>query len=149
MAMERRDPLPPGRYWLFLMPSEIGRWREWTETHRGVVKTVLVEPQLALAPHVPAIFATRPDLSIIREQAGDYVVFDVLSPVPWVGFGFPTIVPPGELPSANQVSSGPEPGDTDMNPLGALFGEAKTLALLAGATYLGAILLRTVLERRR
>lgn len=142
MAVERRDPVPPGRYWIFLMKDETEAWRAWTELHRNAVKVVLTEPQLGLDPHQSAIFATRPDLSIIKEHVGDYVVFDVLAPVPWIGFGFPTIVPKGELPTANQTGSGPEPVDTDLNPIGAIFDQLKTLLFLGGAIYLGAALLR-------
>lgn len=89
MAIERRDPVPPGRYWVFLKPGEIPAWQSWSREH-GV-------------------------LTRLTERMGDeghHVVFDVVRPTPWIGFGLPTIAEPGSLPTTQQIiqAPAPEPG---------------------------------------
>ncbi len=71
MAIERRDPLPPGRYSFNVWHGEDRpKWDAWTRANSNTVRTVSIEPG----------------------TANDWVMFDVLAPTKWVGLGFPDIV---------------------------------------------------------
>lgn len=106
MAVERRDPVPPGRYWVFILPKEEEQWARWVTANQATVRVVGVERKEKLEPYVPAIFATRPDLSIIMQDGGAWLLFDILQPTPWVGLGFPTIVNSSSVKSSSQVEQG-------------------------------------------
>lgn len=137
MAVERRDPVPPGRYWVFILPKEEEQWARWVTANQATVRVIGVERKTKLEPYVPAIFATRPDLSIIMQDGGAWLLFDILAPTPWVGLGLPTIVNSSSVKSSSQVEQGevpPEPagsGPTDF---------AAKIALGAAPWLLGAYL---------
>lgn len=136
MAVERRDPVPPGRYWAFIEKKNDARWSQWTAENKGKVKVVLTESQLAVDRDMPAIFVTRPDLDIIMDRVGDYVVFDVKSPVPWVGIGFPTIVTKsGDPPHASETVQAPEPGASD-EMANELWAQVRNVLFLGAGVYL-------------
>jgi hypothetical protein len=134
-AMERRDPVPAGRYWVYIDESEVARWQEWVRASNGKVKPIVTEAQNKISSWVPAVFATRWDLSIITSIAGYWILFDVLEPVKWVGFGYPTTVIDPSVRSATDVTSAPPPAP-EWNPLGELFGDLKWLILVAGGLYI-------------
>jgi hypothetical protein len=90
MALERRDPLPKGRYSFFVTPTEQGRWDAWLAAHPGV-KVIYAIPQKALDSNT-AVFATTWTGDILQSYAGATFLFEVFTPIPWVGFGFPDIV---------------------------------------------------------
>jgi hypothetical protein len=145
MAVERRDPLPPGRYWTFILERELGDWQRWVSEHQGEVHVVAAERKSALAPFLPAVFATRPDGSIIMDAKGAWFLFDVLEPVPWVGFGFPTIVTDLAITSSSQVEQAPDP-EPDGGAAEGVWREVKNTVLLGGAIYLGGVLLTRYLR---
>lgn len=128
MAVERRDPVPPGRYWVWLMPEDTARWTSWTRAHAGKVSTRVTEGD--------------PD-------SGYHVVFDVIAPVPWVGFGFPTIVESGTLPTTSQTvqAPAPEPGFAERleRGLNEGFAQVKTVVLIGAGIWI----LSKVLSNRR
>jgi hypothetical protein len=142
MAVERRDPLPPGRYWIYVLEDELEDWDEWSREHSATVRVVASERKKKLSPFVPAIFVTRPDLSIIMEEAGAWFLFDVTAPTAWVGFGFPTIVTDMTIIRSEQVEQAPDPLPDDQLAKD-IWGELKGLVLLAGGIYLaGAFFMR-------
>lgn len=116
-AIERRDPLPAGRYWVYIDDEEVDAWQDWVSKSDGKVKTLIMEPQKEVARWLPAVFATRPELfilqsitgPIIQSVAGYWVLFDVLTPVIWIGFGYPTTVIDPTIRSATDVASTPPP----------------------------------------
>jgi len=144
VALERRDPLPPGRYWIFLKKDESERWRKWVDESPVVPR---YSESMSALGRAPAVFQTRWDLDPIMQHVGDYVVFDVIRPTPWIGFGYPTIVSQGEitastpLPSTTDVIQAPAPAEGDFNPLGELFGEVKTLVFVGAGIWLATMLL--------
>ncbi len=140
MAVERREPLPPGRYWIYILEDELGDWDEWARAHSATVRVVATERKTALPSHAPAVMVTRPDLSIIMDAAGAWVLFDVLTPTPWIGFGFPTIVTDRSITQSSHVEQAPDP-EPDDQLASDLWGEVKGLVLLAGGIYLGGVLL--------
>lgn len=136
MAMERRDPVPKGRYWLFLLEGEEETWGEWVTDHAATVRVVATERKTKLSPWRPAIFSTRPDLSIIMEEGGSWVLFDVLAPTPWVGLGFPTIVTDASVQSSTQVEQAPAPKPDD-ELAREVWGRVSELLFWGAVVYLG------------
>lgn len=90
MALERRDPVPAGRYSVFILPAEEARWIAWIAANRATVKPVLSVPKQRVGSSA-APFATTWMGDIIQDYAGSAVLFDVTAPTPWVGLGLPTI----------------------------------------------------------
>jgi len=132
VALERRDPLPPGRYWIYVLEDELEDWSEWSRAHAATVHVVASEQKTKLAPFTPAVFATRWDGSIIMDGAGAWFLFDVSAPTPWVGFGFPTIVTDMTIRRSTDVEAAPEP-EPDGQLGSDLWGEIKGLVFFGGA----------------
>lgn len=133
-VMERRDPLPVGRYWCYIDQSEVGKWGDWVAANPGKVKVLVTEAQKSLSSWLPAIFQTRWDLDVITSVVGEWILFDVTAPVKWVGLGYPTTVIDPNVKSSTDVSTAPAP-EPDANPLGVLYGDLRTLLLLGGGLY--------------
>jgi len=74
-VLERRNPVPPGRYWLDVFPPNIATITAWTRANKGAVRVVSTE-----------FFDSTPPRQ--------WLMFDVLEPVPFdqLTFGFPTVV---------------------------------------------------------
>lgn len=90
MAFERRDPLPAGRYAIFILQKEEARWAAWLAEYRDSVKLVVSVPKREAASNT-AVFSITFTGDIIQNYRGRAELFDVLSPTPWVGLGFPDI----------------------------------------------------------
>lgn len=88
MAVERRDPLPPGRYSVFLKPDEGERFRAWAKAHGVVI--VAAFPREVTRSNTP-IWSISATGQVLLETVGESVLFDVTRASPWIGFGFPTI----------------------------------------------------------
>lgn len=147
-VMERRDPVPVGRYWIYIDKNEVDRWQKWVSASQGKVKVIVTEAQQAMATWLPAIFVTRWDLDIIKSTVGYWILFAVLEPVAWVGLGYPTTVIDPTVKSSTDIMTAPAPKsseETDMNPLGAVYDTVKQLLFIGGAIYLGGIVLEKIL----
>lgn len=84
MAVERRDPLPPGRYSFNVWHGDDKpKWDAWIRSNSNTVRTVSIEPG----------------------AANDWVMFDVLAPTKWVGLGFPDIVTQNVKSQADQIQA--------------------------------------------
>lgn len=150
MAMERRDPVPPGRYYLYISSDEASTWQAWVTEHRDRVMVVAVEAQ-TITPDSP-VWATTPTGSIIKEHVGDWVLFDVKAPVPWVKLGLPTIVTDPRVRSTQDVYKLPPPEPSDSGPLDQLADALKaltTLATIGGVVIIGSAVFRGVMATRR
>lgn len=90
MALERRDPLPPGRYSFFVRADEEQAWSEWLREHRGSVSLLVSVPKKVVTSRSP-LFSVTFTGEIIRDYAGRAELFDVLAPTPWFGSGYPDI----------------------------------------------------------
>lgn len=137
MAVERRDPVPPGRYYAFVDEDKAEHWSDWVAEYKDRVRVVAMEAQ-TLTPNVP-VWATTPTGEIIKAYAGDWVLFDVLSPVPWVNIGLPTIVTDMRVKSTRDVYQLPPPG-SDEGPLDQMAQSVQlliTLATVGGVLLLG------------
>lgn len=140
MAIERRDPLPPGRYWVFLYLAELETWQAWVSRNFPRV-TVRASELQTVTPDNP-LWGVTPSGAIIKDPAGEVVLFDVAEPVPWIGIGFPTIVKQtGQTPEAirqamTEVASTPEPAEGVI---------AKTMRELGGVIFMGGALYLAVM----
>jgi hypothetical protein len=134
VAIERRNPVPKGRYWVDIIdtrtnPAARLYFSSWLLRNSKKVKVVKVENYGALYSG-----ANR-----------DWYLFDVLDPVTWEtgkGFGLPTIVQSPENPNAPVVT---KPEDTATKPpppagpleqLETMFEDAKTVVLIGLALWL-------------
>lgn len=132
MALERRDPLPIGRYSVFILPKEASTWSEWIKRHGSSVKVIAVVDHTKLASSTP-IFSANLELELIKDYAGSSVLFDVTAPTAWVGLGLPTIenVSIESWTASERPTPSVEPD---------VFDEVKSILLLGGALYFGAVL---------
>lgn len=131
MAVERRDPLPPGRYSVFLKPDEGERFRAWAKD--SGVSLVVAFPRQVTRSNVP-IWSINATGEVLLETVGESVLFDVTTPAPWVGFGFPTIETGVSVDQfVNQELYVP--------PEKSALSELMTIALMASGVYLAAALL--------
>ena len=69
MAVERSNPLPVGRYWVDVPAASRESFQEWLKVHREHTNVRATESNEEL----------------------DWYLFDVTTPVPWEGPGFPSI----------------------------------------------------------
>lgn len=137
MTIERRSPLPVGRYWVDIIDrrGEVLEFDSWIK--RGVA-----DGKLAL---------------INREQKGatlwsldnsgvryTFYLFDVLEPVEWPknkGWGYPSVARSEAHPKAPKIETADDTGSRPRIPgpietITELLGDAKTLALVALGLYL-------------
>lgn len=143
MAVERRDPLPAGRYSIFINADEGARFAEWRKANAATVKVVSTIDRRALETTLPG-FATRWDGTIIESLVGTSILFDVSAPTPWVGLGFPTIEQrPSGAPRSVGEWSGAQTSVEEAHQGGApdVFDRIQSLILLGGAALLGVLLL--------
>ena len=142
MAMGRRDPLPPGRYSVVVPVADGAVWKAWTKANAATVSTVAAVPQKALASNTP-IFAIDLAGNIIENLIGTSVVFDVSAPTPWVGLGFPDIVPGPRTIDAALEWAGKEAESKYVPPPGSgdTLDRITGLVLIGGAIYLAGALL--------
>jgi hypothetical protein len=138
MAMQRKNPVPPGRYWVDQFNSVgpynsatpqdgIGRFERWLSQNKDKVRLVRREK-------FNSLFAGK-------ERA--WYLFDVVAPVVWEkGWGFPTIVQAGATPSAPMTVQTSEdtvqkpPEESAFQGFTDLFADVKAWAIVAGLIYL-------------
>lgn len=106
MALERRRPLPAGRYWLDVTPLHKSQWELWRNAMADV-DSVKVE-------HTEHIEAVSGIPGVPNAPAHDFVIFSLSNAnVAWEGAGLPspTIAPATVTTSADTVDRPPpEPG---------------------------------------
>jgi hypothetical protein len=118
MAVERRSPLPVARYWVDVSPAAAPAFNAWVAASAGAV----------------AVRTTS-----TYDDGWTWYLFDVTSPVPWNGPGFPTIATPDVKTPADVITSPPVVAPT-LNETITSIGRNAALALFALAAL--AILLR-------
>ena len=78
MALERRNPLPPGFYWIDVANSKAAGLHAWRTANKASVR----------------VLKTREDTLV----GFTWLLFEVKAPVPWAdatGYGFPNIAEDG------------------------------------------------------
>lgn len=122
--LERRNPLPPGRYWQDIFDKQAGDWNAWLAAHSSgqvgdTSGDVIIERAEHFTPDplrdgswLPA--ALQPDNA--GKIAGRvWVLFRVVRPVDWpaVKLGFPTIADDSVQQSSDTVDNPPGPTPTE------------------------------------
>lgn len=96
MALERRNPLPKGVYWIDVFGDNREKFAAWTRTNKVRVST---------------------SESFDSSPPRDWVKFEVANPVPWDGktFGFPTVIKPGDTINTSDDTVQKPPPETSPN----------------------------------
>lgn len=117
-VLERRSPLPPGRYWQDIFLKQGPAFRDWLEEHLKSGAVVLEKTEFFKADPLrdgswlPAVL--QPDSpGTIAERT--WVLFRVVRPVDWPAtkLGFPTIADDSVQTSADTATIPPGPSPTD------------------------------------
>lgn len=109
-AVERRSPVPPGRYWVDVFEPAQAAFRAWLEEHAAHVRVVNT------SSHEP----------VGGYPARDWYLFEVIAPVPWEGPGFPTIAS-SDVKSSQDTADRPPPEPDFAEKLGDLIPDFKKL----------------------
>ncbi len=144
-ALERKNPLPKGRYWTDVFDKQLAAWNAWAiaNVESGKAKIVKAEnftaDPLRSGEWLPSFLQPDNAGSI---PARLWVLFDVLEPATWnaqqMGF-YPTIATPDVKTSADTAQNPPGPSPLEEIEDAAV-SAIKPLAWAAGA-YLGLSLL--------
>jgi hypothetical protein len=117
MALERRNPVPIGRYWVDVFdqvsthPATKGQntqtaFRDWLRRNASTVKSESTQS-----------FDSKP--------ARDFYIFRVTAPTPWEGPGFPEVAPAAVQSSADTAQR-PDPEKDPLDQLGDALGSASS-----------------------
>lgn len=145
--LERRNPLPPGRYWTDVFDKQLAAWNAWAiaNVKSGKIKIVKAEnftaDPLRSGEWLPSFL--RPD-NAGTIPARLWVLFDVLEPATWnaqqMGF-YPTIATPNVKTSADTAQNPPGPSPLEEIE-DAAASAIKPLAWAAGAYLALSLLLK-------
>jgi hypothetical protein len=106
MSLERRQPLPPGRYWIDVVgkPHDL-IFKGWALGFRDHVHFESEDLTPELGPVVPS-----PGAPVVRPQVHWYL-FNTDAPLVWLGpaLGFPTIATPDVKTKADTANRPPAP----------------------------------------
>jgi len=145
MAVQRKNPVPPGKYWVDMFDTigpggGILGFDAWLRRNDDKVKLLKREEHGATFAWDP--FSGEPATGSRRRV---WYLFQVQQPVAWTkGWGFPTIVSTGDNPSPPNK---PEPQTSDdtvqkptipgpMEQLSEMFSDAKTVLVIIAAVWL-------------
>jgi hypothetical protein len=124
-VLERRNPLPVGRYWIDAMgEAAIKRLDQWLKSNRKTVKVERTE------------FDDGLDFWGASQGASNWVVFRVLEPTRWGGPGIPSVADSAVKRRADTIQSPkPEPYTSPFEAFSNAMSSMGTIALLV-ALYL-------------
>lgn len=128
-AVQRANPLPPGRYWVDVFENDSPDFSSWLAANRSTVSIVSTQHFDANA----------------GGPARDWVLFTTSAPTPWNGPGFPTIADASVTSSSDTaVRPPPAPDITTLDPLEAVttLPAMKIGLALAGAALVLALFTR-------
>lgn len=135
--IERRSPLPVGRYWVDIIDRG-GQVLEFD----GWLKRAQASGNVALLKRESKGTTTWSlDYSGVRYT---FYLFDVLNPIAWPrnkGWGFPSIAQSATAPNAPKIEKADDTGSRPTVPgpleqLNEIFTDAKTIALIAVGAYI-------------
>lgn len=132
-AVERRNPLPPGRYWIDVFGADIEPFDMWLKGNGAigfvdVLSTEFFDGQ----PAVPPFLDARP--------ARNWILFRVNAHTPFnqIEFGFPTIAG-NDINTSSDTAQRPDPEEGP---------NLARILLLSGVTILGFLAISTYLSTR-
>lgn len=121
-VLERRNPLPAGRYWKDIFEADAEAFRAWLKDHGDTVKVRTTE-------------------TITGEPSRDWYLFEVTAPTMWDGPGYPDVATTAVQTSADTVQR-PDPEKDPLDKLDATdplgFGKAVPW-IIAGVAAVAAI----------
>lgn len=122
MALERRRPLPAGRYWLDVVPGNRTQWDLWLAGMRNV-PSVTIE-------HTEHFEAVSGVLGVPDSPARDFVIFSLTSPnVAWEVAGLPSpTIAPETVQSASDTADVPPPEPDALDRLRSASADIGTVA---------------------
>jgi len=88
-AVERKNPLPAGRYWVDVFAKDSDAFGAWLNSNKATV-------QVRTTEHFDS------------DPVRDWYLFEVSVPTPWQGPGFPTIAGP-HVTSSSDTAQRPDP----------------------------------------
>lgn len=101
MAMQRKNPLPPGRYWIFIQKQSLDIFELWLKKNADIVTVEKREDSGGMRPFV------NPNES--------YFIFNVKEATIWPrGVGFPNIADSATKQAADVVQRPPAPTVKDV-----------------------------------
>jgi hypothetical protein len=128
MAMERRNPLPAGRYWIQLPPKDAPSFDAWRAANKGKV-------------HSRATSTTAAD-------GWTWYLFDTTAPLMWdaAAWGFPTVAD-ASVRSETDVLSLPDPQPGWVDSLdSAIEGVGRSTLITVGVIAVAAIVLGKIFK---
>lgn len=100
--IEKRDPLPVGRYWIDVFGKDYGVFLDWTIAHKATVTVVKTEQ-----------YDTTSDWNLFDDrEAGAWFLFEVSAPTSWgiaSDVGWPNTAPSNIQSSQDTIQSPPLP----------------------------------------
>lgn len=159
--LERKSPLPPGRYWQDIFPKQDAAWTSWVVENANLdttkpdpSKPVVIEKVERFRPDPLRDGSWLPEV-LQPESAGRitgrmWVLFRVLRPVPWpsVDLGFPTVAE-GDVQTSADTAQNP-PGPSPAEEVGEALKGAAGAVLKPAAAVLGVWLgLKVLLSLRK
>lgn len=117
MTLQRKNPLPPGRYWQDIFARQANDWNAWLAPalRSSSVTIERVEHFNADPLHDGSWLPGGPsgDLNVIGDRT--WVLFNVIKPVDWpaIKLGFPTIADKTVQSSSDTITSPPVPTITE------------------------------------
>lgn len=101
--LERKDPVPKGRYWIDIFDKKQTVWNDWVKRSGEKIKVITTE-------FFPAE-GFDPFKNTFSSPARTWNLFDVLQPVPWgiaVDVGWPTVASQ-DVQHSDDTAQAPEP----------------------------------------
>jgi hypothetical protein len=123
-AIERRNPLPPGRYWVDVFASKEAAFQNWLKAHKAEVQVISSETFEPIDDYEGRVWR----------------LFKTTAPVPWEGPGLPTIAGADVNSSADTAQRPPPEKDLlDTIDVPLYYSRAKTALWIAGAVAVVAV----------
>lgn len=133
-AVQRANPLPPGRYWIDVFDDNIPIFDQWSLafSQAGLIRVEATE-HFDAKPYLPPFQDSQPERN--------WILFRVIAPTPFdqLRFGFPTIATP-DIDDSSDTVQRPEPEQP--------FNIGRAL-ILTGLTIGGFLILSSYLSTRR
>lgn len=129
MAIERKNPLPVGKYWVDVFDPHINDFKDWLDKNKD---SVIIDKQ---------------EYYIARDNypQRNWYLFHNTAPVDWQGPGFPTIAEQ-ETHTSEDTAQKPPPEPSGVEVIEDAFSKAGNILTLAGLA-VGGILLYKVFSK--
>lgn len=121
-AIERRNPLPVGRYWVDVFTSKEAAFQNWLRAHKAEVQVISAETFEPIDDYEGRVWR----------------LFKTTAPVPWEGPGLPTIAGPDVNSSADTAQRPPKEKDP-LDTIDVSLDRVKKTAWIVGAVVVVAI----------